>query len=38
MNLKNIAKHSTDFQDDDDESVEDKNADVEEDKNKIEKG
>lgn len=38
MTFKNLAKHSTDFQDDDDESVKDKNEDVEEDKNKIEKG
>lgn len=38
MTFKNLAKHSTNFQDDDDESVKDKNEDIEENKNKIEKG
>lgn len=38
MTFQNLAKHSTDFQDDDDESVKDQNEDPEEDKNKMDKG
>jgi len=36
--LKNLAKHSTDFNDDDNESAKSKNEDIEENVDKKEKG
>lgn len=36
--LKNLAKHSTDFKEDDSESAENKNEDIEENVDKKEKG
>lgn len=36
--LKNLAKHSTDFKEDDNESAENKNEDIEENVDKKEKG